>query len=267
MKLHFYIGLILIAFSVFDFMYPIQPIALWYIPIIWYGYIFVVDSIVFRLKRSSLIVNYPKEFVFMFLISVPFWLAFEFYNLFTKNWVYFGFTWYIHLVDFTIIIPAVIEGFMLLNSLHLFSRFKAVFPVKRWELYLVFLLGIFSAVAPILFPKYGFPFMWLVFFFLLEPIDFSFLKSGLLYQMSRGRMDLFYSAILAGPLTGFFWELWNYLAYPKWAYNIPFMNTLPKLFAMPLPGYLGYIPFSLSVLAFYVFFHRFVFKYKNPIFR
>jgi len=51
-------------------------------------------------------------------------------------------------------------------------------------------------------------------------------------------------------MCGFFWEMWNFLAYPKWIYHTPGVEFL-YIFEMPLLGYLGYIPFSFELFAIY----------------
>ena len=51
---------------------------------------------------------------------------------------------------------------------------------------------------------------------------------------------------LAGLLCGFFWEMWNFYALPKWQYYLPFLNWTPHYFEMPIPGLLGYLPFASS---------------------
>ena len=51
-------------------------------------------------------------------------------------------------------------------------------------------------------------------------------------------------------ICGFFWEFWNFYAYPKWIYHVPFVGFL-KVFETPILGYLGYIPFSLELFALY----------------
>jgi hypothetical protein len=50
--------------------------------------------------------------------------------------------------------------------------------------------------------------------------------------------------LLALPL-GFLWEAFNYGSARGWIYTIPFVER-PKLFEMPLLGYLGYLPFLLE---------------------
>ncbi|HLY30532.1 MAG TPA: hypothetical protein VKQ36_05865, partial [Ktedonobacterales bacterium] len=58
---------------------------------------------------------------------------------------------------------------------------------------------------------------------------------------------------LAAIACGFFWEMWNYYALPKWKYDLPFLNWAPHIFEMPLPGWLGYLPFGLELFAMYQF--------------
>ena len=54
-------------------------------------------------------------------------------------------------------------------------------------------------------------------------------------------------------VCGFFWEMWNYWAAPKWVYHVPFVDFW-HVFEMPLLGYLGYLPFALELYAMYHFF-------------
>jgi hypothetical protein len=68
--------------------------------------------------------------------------------------------------------------------------------------------------------------------------------------MRTGKIALLCTLFAGGIICGFFWELWNYHSYPKWSYVLPGV-TAPKLFEMPLPGYLGYLPFSLELYAMY----------------
>ncbi len=44
--------------------------------------------------------------------------------------------------------------------------------------------------------------------------------------------------------------MWNYWSYPKWKYEIPFVDFL-HVFEMPLLGYTGYLPFALELFGLY----------------
>ena len=58
------------------------------------------------------------------------------------------------------------------------------------------------------------------------------------------------------------WEFWNYGSGAKWIYNIPFFNQW-KVFEMPLPGFLGFMPFALEC---YLLWELFRLARKTPAF-
>ncbi len=55
----------------------------------------------------------------------------------------------------------------------------------------------------------------------------------------------FYALLLSGVVCGILWELLNFWAGAKWKYTVPWPQG-PKLFEMPLLGYLGFPPFALG---------------------
>jgi hypothetical protein len=54
--------------------------------------------------------------------------------------------------------------------------------------------------------------------------------------------------MLAAVICGFFWEMWNSFSLAQWRYSIPFVHRF-EIFAMPLLGYAGYLPFGLECAA------------------
>jgi hypothetical protein len=274
-----YLGLALIALAQINFLARIEPFATWYIPIVWYGYILFVDSLVYRVKKRSLISSYPKEFIFLLVLSVPFWSIFEVYNLFTSSWYYVNYVWYVHFADFTTIMPAVLETFSLFTVLGLGKRFdkriKSPELAKRQRssssasslnaVRLLAVLGAFAAIMPVLVPAIGFPFIWLGLFLFLDPLNYLTGRQSVVRRASSGRRSIVLRLFLAGITMGFFWEFWNYQAYPKWFYSIPYLTYNTRLFEMPVFGYLGYLGFALEVFVFYSFFRYFVFKGSNDL--
>ncbi|MEM3486457.1 MAG: hypothetical protein QXI12_12650 [Candidatus Methanomethyliaceae archaeon] len=118
-----------------------------------------VDSLVKKRQGSSLISDYPKEFIFLLLLSIPFWLIFEGYNLFTHSWSYINYQWYIHIIDFSIIMPAFAETFMLLwgSTRRVISRAREMH--KAWY-YSIAAFGAVVSVIPLVFPYAAFSLMW-----------------------------------------------------------------------------------------------------------
>jgi hypothetical protein len=66
--------------------------------------------------------------------------------------------------------------------------------------------------------------------------------------LRHGDWRSLWTAALAALVCGFFWELWNWQSLAHWSYAIPYVDRFP-LFAMPLLGYAGYLPFGLECLA------------------
>jgi len=50
---------------------------------------------------------------------------------------------------------------------------------------------------------------------------------------------------MAGLICGGLWEFWNFWAYTKWLYSVPYLENL-KWFEMPPLGFLGFLPFALE---------------------
>ncbi|MFI5412633.1 MAG: hypothetical protein ACHQX1_01965 [Candidatus Micrarchaeales archaeon] len=274
LKFYGYIGLLLVIFAEINFYTRIEPFATWYIPIVWFGYILFVDSLVFRIRKKSLISNYQKEFAFMALVSMFFWSIFEFYNIFTQSWTYSNYVWYVHIVDFTTIMPAVLETFMLISALGLFrSLDKKAQPIKsnkNKERYttivkLLVIFGAFIAILPLITPNIGINFVWFGLFLFLDPLNYLTGRPSVLQMASKGRKSIIARLFLAGITMGFFWEFWNSQAYPKWIYNLPALLPSFHLFAMPVFGYIGYLPFALETYLFYTFARSFVFDKGNEL--
>lgn len=100
------------------------------------------------------------------------------------------------------------------------------------------------------YPTYFFPFLWLSVYFILEPLN-VLLKNKSLFEYTTSRDWRPVLALWLGCLIcGFFWEMWNFFSYPKWIYDVPFVNFL-NIFEMPLLGYGGYLPFALELFALY----------------
>ena len=51
------IGIILIILSQINFFLKIQPFADWYFPIIWIGYILIIDAVIYNINKKMNIVN------------------------------------------------------------------------------------------------------------------------------------------------------------------------------------------------------------------
>ena len=239
------LGILMILFAQINFFLKIQPFANWYFPIIWGGYILVVDAIVYRLKKNSLLSNKPKKFAFLILMSSFFWWIFEFANKMTENWGYSGLSGFgsetvanaFGAISFATVLPAVFETTELIEAVHLFDHTKLhkKHRVTKRLLHLLFGIGILTFLLPLAFPRYFFPLVWVAFFFLLDPINFMHRQPSIIQHLRDRKLKTPLSLAIGGLICGFFWEFWNYWAIPKWTYTIPFVGFL-KIFEMPILG-------------------------------
>ncbi len=226
---------------------------------LWLGYSILVDALVFSRKGTSLIKRNWKLFISLFLISVPVWWLFELFNLKTQNWFYDGRQYFSDLeyfllssLSFSTVMPAVFGTAELTGTFKWIKNIsinKKIIPDNK--ILLTFLIiGIIILSLIIIFPKIFYPFVWISVFFLIEPLNLKLGNRSILKYTSAGEWKPIFALAIGGLICGFFWEMWNYFSYPKWKYYLPGVNIL-HLFEMPLPGYVGYLPFPLELFAVY----------------
>ena len=193
----------------------------------------------------------------LFFISVPIWWTFEAINLRTQNWHYVGGESLGDLeyallasLSFSTVVPAVLGTGELLAGCDFIQRFRrgpVLRPGRRTSPFFL-TVGLGMLWLMMAWPGYFFPFVWLSLYFLIEPINL-WLKNRSLLEWTRGGDWRPVVALWLGVLVcGFFWEMWNFLSYPKWVYTLPRFSFW-QVFEMPLLGYLGYLPFSLELFA------------------
>ena len=226
---------------------------------LWLGYILTVDALVAWRRGTSLLTRAPREFVALFVLSAPVWWLFEGQNNFVLNWHYldtqepsFWRMLLIGSIDFSTVIPAVFETTEFVSTVRFIERFRAnrsfrISPALPWALMYI---GAFSFLAVMLAPRFAFPLTWVWLVLVVDPLNYLRGRASLLGQIARGDWRMIVALVLAAAICGFFWEMWNYFAMPKWYYTVPFVGFL-KIFEMPLLGYGGYWPFAWELYALY----------------
>jgi len=222
---------------------------------LWTGYCLTVDGLVFWRTGTSLATRNLRAYVLLFLASSPAWWLFELVNLRVQNWQYVGveafspfWFWFWATLNFSTVIPAVFGSAELMRSFLTGPvRGPLVRPTKGTTLGF-FLAGWVMLAMMVLWPKLFFPFVWVSLYFILEPINIWMGNRSLVEWTQRGNWHPVVSLWLGVLLTAFFWEMWNYLSYPKWVYHVPWGGWF-KIFEMPLLGYGGYLPFALELFA------------------
>ncbi len=263
LKVYGWIGLGIIGLSEILLFRGHPFVQVYFTPLVWTGYILFADSLVFRQKGKSLIINRPGELFLMLPLSIGFWVVFEFYNLYIRNWNYTGLPedllarWLGYAWAFATIWPAILLTAEIFGSLRFLARQK-IYPIPIRPIHLKYSLffGIICLVSPFMVPAeiaiyFAAP-VWIGFIFLLDPINYWIGGKSLVRDLKRGDPKLLYSLLLSGLICGGLWEFWNYWAGAKWHYTVPILGHL-KIFEMPILGYLGFPPFAVECSVMYTF--------------
>lgn len=238
----------------------IDPVATFFTPIAWSAYILIADAAVLALTNRSRLHDAPVTLARMALLSIPLWLIFEAYNLRLQNWTYVGVPlgWAAALAgygwSFATITPAIFETSDLVQAL------LPAMPTEPWKISraaenAMIACGAAFLIAPLVVPRqiaaYLFVLVWLGFILLLDPLNRRLRLPSFLGDLSDGFARRLYGFLASGWICGWLWEFWNYWAHGKWHYTFPLFQQT-KIFEMPAPGYLGFIPFALECFAMYV---------------
>jgi hypothetical protein len=251
---HGYIGLAIMLVGQVLMFAQIEPVHTWFTPIQWTGYIFLLDAILRRRRGDSFIFGRTGEFLFLLSVSIACWFLFEAYNLHLRNWEYHGLPDNLALLviglcwAFATIFPGILMTSEVIDEMGIFQRavFSPLAVPERLHIFLL-IVGALFCIVPVLVPaaiaKYLFAFVWVGFVFFLDPINYRLGKPSLLRDLENGSVQKLLSLFLAGLVCGVLWEFWNYWAGAKWVYTVPYFNR-PKIFEMPLYGFLGFLPFA-----------------------
>ncbi|MBT8447155.1 MAG: hypothetical protein KJO38_08410, partial [Gammaproteobacteria bacterium] len=159
---------------------------------------------------------------------------------------------------FATVIPAVLTTAALLGTFPWFrQRFAraavagagAASPAAAWRWLTG--LGALGLVLMPWFPVSLFALVWIApLLLLIGLLERAGAATGFGHIL-RGDWGPVVTLAIAALVCGFFWELWNFHAMPKWVYRVPWVNRY-HLFEMPLAGYLGYLPFGPACWAFHL---------------
>lgn len=207
-------------------------------PLAWAGVLVALDGLARKRFGKSPLAT-PADWVACCAASVLFWDIFELIDLRLKNWWYRGVSpdpiagAVFGAVSFATVLPA---ARLLLPELPAPGRRVS----RLWVA-----AGLAMLALALAFPRYAFPLAWIFLWPVCEGFA-SMLPERTLPTPLEARVFV-RIAILGIPL-GFLWEALNWKCRRGWFYTVPFFDH-PKLFEMPLPGYLGYLPFVLECAA------------------
>jgi len=236
-------------------------------PMAWCAYLMFLLGLLAVIDGRSWFRRYCNRFLVCWLWSVPAWCYFDWMNFYfmrdpathLRAWEYinlpaeFSSRLMGYLVAFGAIAPGmfltaeVLEriGFRRLTCRAMnLSRAAA----RRWVSG-VFALGLVLTPIPIVFgtPASNLA-IWVGTWALLDPINLALGRPSILRDWYQGRWGRTLALGAGGLLCGFLWEFWNYWAYTKWVYHLPFLGSGEKYkyFEMPVPGLIGFIAFGIE---------------------
>ncbi len=217
----------------------------------WYGLIVFLDGLLWWGWDESLIFKRPLEFITLLFWSAVFWFFFEIWNLHLKDWYFVGvppeslWSHFEAYIDFATVLPGMFLIYRLLSRLKIPGNILTKgLPGKKMIKVSVF-IGVVMLLLPLIYPDYFYPFVWGAFIFLLEPLCATYKAPSLLKDLENGKWSRIVRLLLAGLLSGGYWELCNFWSMEKWIYTVPFFSQ-GKLFEMPYLGFLGFPPFCVE---------------------
>jgi len=267
MRAHGWIGLGLVLAAEAALLSGQPLVARWFTPLVWTGYVLLMDALAARLTGRSYLTTDRVEGVLVGLASVGCWWLFEWYNAprFWRGgadaaglwWRYqglepnlflrrLGYDW-----SFATIFPALFLTATVLRA-RVFRRVR----VRPWRppratLRALVVVGAVAAVLPlVVVSAWLVPLVWAAFTLLLEPLNARAGRPSWLADLGRGDASRLAALLAAGVVCGALWEFWNYWAATKWTYSVPYLGHV-KIFEMPVLGYLGFPPFALECFAMY----------------
>jgi hypothetical protein len=235
------------------------PVRVLFYCIAWWSYIVLADAWVWKRRGDSLLRSRPWEFLVLAFWSIAVWNLFEMFNFRLQNWFYVNVpTDFFYGAIFTFfayatVIPGIFETYDLLRAHGIADRMRMrPWRIRPSGLALAVAIGLVMLITPLLWPRYAFPWVWGFVVFLLDPVCYragAARATSLLGQFERGDPRPFLRLLLAGLICGGLWEFWNFWAYTKWIYTVPFFEDW-KWFEMPPMGFLGFPPFALECYVF-----------------
>lgn len=244
----------LLAWTRFTWFEDLQPFT--FTPL-WIGYILVVNAWTWMRTGSCMILDRPRYVLSLFPLSAVFWWFFEYLNRFVQNWYYVGVSelgpaqYVLHAtLPFSTVLPAVLGTTELLRSFpHLSNAFRNLWAIRinrpRVLGWVVLMLSTVGLVGVGIWPDYFFPLIWVAPLLLITSFQTVLGQETIFSGIAQGDWRPIWLPALAGLTCGWFWEMWNTHSLVQWEYAVPYVHRF-EIFAMPLLGYAGYLPFGLE---------------------
>ena len=231
-----------------------------YFPV-WMGYIFTMNAVCVWRKRTCPMIEHPLAYALTFPASSLFWWFFEYLNRFVWNWYYLGiddmgageYTFYAT-ICFASVLPAVYVTAEVLGTFRFFD--DRLYDdmgwrpnVRSWPSCLVLsALSLVGLTGIVFLPEYTYPLLWISPLMVFVLVQVLLGEASVLDQLKRGSWGQIFRFEVAALVCGVCWETWNYYAYAKWVYAVPWVHRW-QIWEMPIIGFAGYLPFGVECAA------------------
>jgi len=224
---------------------------------LWVGYIGVVNALTVVRAGSCPLTSETRLLIALFPLSAIFWWSFEYLNRFVGNWYYpdvqtLSASQYIleATLPFSTVLPAVYSTAAWLATYPGLARGLDRFIPGRVAVspalgFVTLILAALLLASTAIWPAFLFPLIWVAPLLLMAGLQQVLLGNSTLRRaLVSGDFRRVWTFALAGLTCGLLWELWNFRSLAHWEYQIPYVGRF-HLFAMPLLGYSGYLPFGI----------------------
>ena len=226
----------------------------------WAGFILIMNALCVRRSGHSPMTDHPWAYAATFPASSLFWWFFEYLNRYVWNWYYLGVSdigaveYIVYAsVCFASVLPAVCAVAAWLHTFPVFDdrvyRGMARVDLRRrgWCLFLGTLAA--AGLTGIVFvPDFAYPLLWLSPLAVFLLVQFLMREKCVLDSLADGDWSVFIRFAVASLVCGLCWETWNYYAFAKWVYAVPWVHGF-QVWEMPVAGFAGYLPFGVECAA------------------
>jgi hypothetical protein len=224
--------------------------------LVWTGFILSGDTIIGLRTGACLLLQRPRELLRMFALSGCLWWAFELGNatLF-DNWSYAAspevphwLQWLRSCYFFATLLPAtwVASGLAVMMMKARPAPHRSAPKLAGVGL----LVGAICGLLALVLPQLSLPLLLLSLGLLADSLNLLLARPSLLGYAGQRSLSLMVAISVGNLAAGVVGEAWNYPAHPRWSYDVPYAGEF-YLFAMPLPGYLGYAVLAIDLFALY----------------
>lgn len=252
----FYVGCVLLVISLCALFVHSLWWEQYYFAFAWIGWVFFVDALAFGRWKRSLFSRLGYRALALFILSLPFWLFYYWINLHLHLWTvsHLGASFesdFFYGVAHSAVLPGILATlYFFLPDVRPFvpDRSLSSSAMLIWVA-----VGLCTLILALALGRVFFPLIFCFVALMLDPINYHAKRPSLLFALRSYRFLPLFLFCISSLVIGLFWESLNGITGGGWSYSLPYLGFEP-VFAMPLLGLFGYIPFSASAFAFVVWF-------------